>query len=99
MAISQAHRPKQIQALTLLLVVLPGCFAAGKTAQVPPEAKAAQRTAAESSALGLLWREPLDIASKDMLSGPGGRAHAPTSTTFTFVKEDLDGTSPKFVVR
>jgi hypothetical protein len=47
----------------------------------------------------MLWRQPTDIASRDLLNGAGGQAHAPKSTTFTFVKEDLDGTAPKYVVK
>jgi hypothetical protein len=45
-----------------------------------------------------IWREPADIASRDLFYGPGGEADAPRRT-FTFEKEDLEGTNPKFVVR
>lgn len=47
----------------------------------------------------MLWRQPADIATRDLLNGPGGQGHAPKSTTFTFVKEDLDGSATKFVVK
>ena len=33
-----------------------------------------------------------------MLYGPGGKEHQPTGT-LTFVKEDMEGTNPKFIVR
>jgi hypothetical protein len=46
----------------------------------------------------VLWRDPADIASRNLFYGPGGKAHVPHGK-FTFVKEDLDGTNPKFVVR
>src|SRR5260370_592243 len=46
----------------------------------------------------LLWREPTDIASRNLYYGPGGEKHQPHGP-FTFEKEDLNGTSPKFVVR
>lgn len=46
----------------------------------------------------VLWRNPADIKSRNLLYGPGGQAHAP-HTTYTFEKEDLEGTSPKFIVR
>src|SRR5580700_4201377 len=46
----------------------------------------------------VLWRDPADIAARDLFYGPGGKDHEPRGT-FTFVKEDLDGTNPKFVVR
>ena len=46
----------------------------------------------------VLWRSPDDIASRNLLYGPGGKSHEPQGA-FVFVKEDLDGTNPKFVVR
>jgi hypothetical protein len=46
-----------------------------------------------------IWRDPGDMASLDLIYGAGGKAHAPDPTgTFTFVKEDLLNTSPKFDV-
>ncbi len=45
----------------------------------------------------VLWRNPDDIASRNLYYGPGGEKHQP-HTTYTFVKEDLDGSNPKFVV-
>jgi hypothetical protein len=45
-----------------------------------------------------LWREPQDIRSENLFYGPGGKEHEPRGP-FTFVKEDLDGTNPKYNVR
>src|SRR5450756_2486185 len=46
-----------------------------------------------------IWRDPGDVASLDLMYGAGGKAHAPDPTgTFTFVREDLLNTSPKFEV-
>ena len=45
----------------------------------------------------VLWRDPGDIASRDLFYGPGGKAHEPRGT-FTFEKEDMNGTNPKFDV-
>jgi hypothetical protein len=45
----------------------------------------------------VLWRNPGDIASRNLFYGPGGKAHAPEGT-FTFEKEDMNGTNPKFDV-
>jgi len=45
----------------------------------------------------IMWREPADIEYRDLFYGPGGRSHVPHGTV-TFVKEDLNGTNPKFVV-
>ncbi|HTB18648.1 MAG TPA: hypothetical protein VK708_11055 [Bryobacteraceae bacterium] len=45
-----------------------------------------------------LWREPQDIRSENLFYGAGGKEHEPHGP-FTFVKEDLDGTNPKYDVR
>jgi hypothetical protein len=50
-----------------------------------------------SNAAAVLWREPVDIASRNLFYGPGGKAHAPRGK-FTFKDEDMAGTSPKFDV-
>ena len=45
----------------------------------------------------VLWRDPGNIASLNLFYGPGGKAHEPRGA-FTFDKEDLNGTNPKFDV-
>jgi hypothetical protein len=45
----------------------------------------------------VLWSDPADIASRNLFYGPGGKAHVP-HPPFRFVKEDREGTNPKFVV-
>jgi hypothetical protein len=57
----------------------------------------AKREGIAATGPAVMWREPVDIASRDLFYGPGGKAHVPDDTV-TFVKEDLDGTNPKFVV-
>src|SRR5918995_7126658 len=46
----------------------------------------------------ILWRNPGDISSRNLLYGPGSPDLAPVAP-FTFVKEEKSGESPKFVVR
>jgi len=46
-----------------------------------------------------LWRDPGQIASRDLFHGAGGRERAPHKGPYTFVEEDRDGISPKFVVK
>ena len=47
----------------------------------------------------VIWRDPGDVASLNLLYGAGGKEHAPDPNgKFTFVKEDAKGTSPKFEV-
>lgn len=57
--------------------------------------------AAEAAALpAVLWRDPGEISSFDLIGGPGGRDGAPhASDHYKFVKEDLNGTSTKFYVK
>jgi len=58
----------------------------------------AKREEISASGPAVLWQDPVDIESRDLFYGPGGKGHVPHGTV-TFVKEDLDGTNPKFVVR
>ena len=64
--------------------------------------RADEGQATERSAANLpegIWRDPGDMASLNLLYGAGGKAHAPDPNgTFTFVKEDMQATSPKFDV-
>lgn len=46
----------------------------------------------------VLWRDPVDIASRNLIYGPGGEKNQPQGP-FVFVKEDLHGTNPKFVIK
>jgi hypothetical protein len=74
--------------LLLMLVAVPASFTAqkknkDKTPNLPE----------------VIWRDPGDTASLNLFYGMGGNAHAPaTNGTFTFVKEDMNGTSPKFEI-
>jgi hypothetical protein len=45
----------------------------------------------------VLWQEPVDISTRDLISGPGGPGRQPHGP-FKFVKEDLKGTNPKYVI-
>lgn len=47
----------------------------------------------------IMWREPADIASRDLLLGPGGESMKPDLTRVTFVKEEKGGYSTKYRVK
>ena len=49
-------------------------------------------------AKALLWLEPTDISSRNLLYGSGGKDHQPQGP-FTFIEEDMEGTNPKFDIR
>jgi len=45
----------------------------------------------------VLWRDRGDVATLNLLDGPGGIARAP-GTDFTFIEESMTGSAPKFEV-
>lgn len=47
----------------------------------------------------VLWREPVDIASLNLLLGPGGEEMKPDVSKVTFIKEEKGGWSKKYRVR
>jgi hypothetical protein len=66
---------------------------------MPELLKAAhEKTGSSETATPILWRQPADIASRNLLEGPGGKEHEP-HPPFTFEKEDMEGSNPKFDVR
>ncbi len=77
---------------------LPLAVLAALSATLAVAAKVAKQAPRDIPSGMLMWQEPADIASRDLFYGPGGEKDAPRGT-FTFEKEDLDGTNPKFVVR
>ncbi len=55
---------------------------------------------ADAKASAAIWSDPGSVASLDLIYGVGGKTHAPDpGGTYTFVKEDMAGTSPKFEIR
>ena len=47
-----------------------------------------------------IWRDPGNVPTLNLLYGAGGSEHAPDPHgTYTFEKEDMNGTSPKFDVK
>jgi hypothetical protein len=47
----------------------------------------------------VLWREPVDIAARNLYWGPGGEAMKPDLRRLTFIKEEKGGYSTKYRVR
>src|SRR6266852_153100 len=75
----------------LLLLALSLPIAAQK------QAKPEKETAANLPAV--IWRDPGDVATLNLTYGAGGKEHAPDPNgRYTFLKEDMNGTSPKFDV-
>ena len=80
-------------ALIAAPVFILGLFAA----RHPDKGKADATREAVTPSAAVLWREPKDIASRNLFYGPGGKDHVPNGT-FKFQEEDTAGTSPKFDV-
>jgi hypothetical protein len=76
-------------------IVVALAFCLPVRAEEPFVAKTAPGKARVSSAG--LWHDRGGVESLNLLYGPGGEAHQP-SGKFTFVKEDKNGTAPKFDV-
>ena len=47
----------------------------------------------------ILWREPANIESRDLLLGPGGERMKPDISRLTFIKEEKGGYSKKYRVK
>lgn len=74
-----------------IVLILNSCFVANAAKNSTTDLQ----TTAEGAAV--LWREPVDIASRNLYYGPGGAAHVPRGW-FTFEQEDMNGSNPKFDV-
>ena len=78
--------------LILLILTLAAPIGAQKHAKQEEKEKAANLPA-------LIWRDPGDVKTLNLFYGAGGKEHAPAPHgKFTFLKEDLKQTSPKFDV-
>ena len=76
----------------IILLPIPGVFAQKKVDK--------KDKSVPTNATPVLWREPTDIASRDLLLGPGGAAMKPDITKVTFVQDEgPGGYSVKYRVR
>ncbi|HYP28327.1 MAG TPA: hypothetical protein VE262_16550 [Blastocatellia bacterium] len=69
--------------LALTLSLSPPTFDQKEDKQAAPQGKA------------VLWREPSDIASRDLYLGPGGEAMKPDVSNVTFIKDEAGGSYSK----
>jgi hypothetical protein len=75
------------------------CLSIAGPAKTAKRSKAAREVAEiTTQAPAVLWREPADISSRNLYYGPGGKAHQPRDEVYSFDKEDMDGSNPKFDV-
>jgi hypothetical protein len=85
-----------------IFLILALCFSAGAQDK-SKEAKTRNEAARKEEAGQLpavIARDPGPASSLDLYYGEGGKEHAPDPNgTFTFEKEDMNGTNPKFDMR
>ncbi len=87
--------PRRSNQVVLLLAVLL-IFSPISPAQKEKKQKEKEKTKFRG-ARPVLWRDPGDVAKRDLRYGPGSPALAPVGP-FQFVEEDKSGESPKFEV-
>lgn len=74
-------------------------FPISLTAQKSHKAEGSKKQQ-KSNEPAFIWHDPGDIASLDLVNGAGGAKHAPRSDAkYVFIREDMNGTSPKFYVK
>lgn len=77
----------------------------GVTPLIPAQKKDGKKksgdAATASSAQGtpVLWRDPGDIASRDLAAGPGGAEMRPDISKLTYIRDDQEGYSVKYRVK
>jgi hypothetical protein len=86
--ISNMYSKRICVILILLLASISSVFSQkDKDKTIPPDAKP------------VLWKEPTDIASRDLFLGPGGEEMKPDVSQITFMKDDQNGYSVKYHVK
>jgi hypothetical protein len=88
---------KNRQTFSFFVAVIALSSAVAEGAKARHRTLESKREIAES-APAVLWRRPADIASRNLFYGPGGEERQPHGP-FTFLKEDREGTNPKFEVQ
>ena len=89
---AQRKQTQMLVALGLILTLSPAIAAQKKHAKDIDKAK-------EEALSAVVWHDPGDVSTLNLFYGAGGQEHAPDPKgKFTFVREDMEGTSPKFEV-
>lgn len=92
---SQTHSQIRHTFFVALMLVL-SCVTVAH-AQDDKEKKKEKKTLPQGTAV--LWREPADIGSRNLLLGPGGERMKPDLSRITFVKEEKGGYSKKYRIK
>ncbi len=79
----------------MFLLVFSRSQAAGQKSRLTAAVRAKNTKPAVRDSV--LWENPRDLSGRNLYYGPGGKEHEP-HPGFTYLKEDLHGTNPKFDV-
>jgi hypothetical protein len=90
-----SRKRKRVNAFGIVVALV---FSVAGCSNRAPQVQRATETAARTpDRPGGLRQDQGNIGSLNLFDGPGGKEHQPAGT-FTFVKEDEEGTSPKFEI-
>ena len=78
--------------------ILPLSICLGLGIAFAATAKNSAENAVPENHPAVLWRNPADLERRDLYYGQGGQQDQPKAP-FHFIKEDLSGTHPKFLIR
>ncbi|HEX5708125.1 MAG TPA: hypothetical protein VFX96_12560 [Pyrinomonadaceae bacterium] len=79
--------------------VLALCFAVAPSSAAPQGKEKKKAKKPDPTGAPVLWREPADIARRDLFNGPGGEALRPDLRKITFIEQETGGFSTKYRVR
>jgi hypothetical protein len=86
---------KKVTKCIVIFIVEVFSFSHPLMAQKPRQAAGAEKQQ-KSTGPASIWHDPGKIPSLNLLYGAGGKEHEPAPGPFKFIKEDTNGTSPKF---
>jgi len=90
--------PSKYRTRVILMLVI-GLFLSDPLSATAQKEKEREKKRDIPSGTPVLWREPEDITSRDLLLGPGGNEMKPDVSTLTFIKEETGGYSKKYRVK
>src|SRR5206468_5699221 len=91
--------PKLFQRFVVLVIGMTILLATSTQGQDPKKSHPKDPKPIPSDAKPVLWREPTDIASRDLYLGEGGEAMKPDLSKVTFVADETRSHSRKYRVR
>lgn len=89
----------QLRRICNIFVIAGLLVFSSSTAAYSQDQKKKQQQKPLPQGTAILWREPANIDSRDLLLGPGGERMKPDLSRLTFIKEEKGGYSKKYRVK